>query len=88
MTTPTPDRTERNNAWTTMTNYARQLFHRDTPWTVKLILAAAIFYLLSPLDLIPDWLTGLGLIDDLTIVTLLVAWAIRRLPHQANDTAP
>jgi uncharacterized membrane protein YkvA (DUF1232 family) len=60
------------------------LFHRDTPWTVKAILLAAILYLLSPFDLLPDWILGLGLIDDLAIVSLLVGWAIylvNRLPQ-------
>jgi uncharacterized membrane protein YkvA (DUF1232 family) len=60
------------------------LFRRDTPWTVKAILLAAILYLLSPFDLLPDWILGLGLIDDLAIVSLLVGWAIylvNRLPQ-------
>lgn len=63
--------------WTTITTYARLLFHPDTPWLVKGILGLAILYLLSPFDLLPDWLGALGFIDDLAIVTLLVGWAIR-----------
>jgi uncharacterized membrane protein YkvA (DUF1232 family) len=63
--------------WATVTSYARLLFRADTPWTVKGILALALLYLLSPLDLVPDWILGLGLLDDLAIVALLVGWAIR-----------
>lgn len=75
--------------WTTITSYARMLFHRNTPWTVKAVLAVAIAYLLSPFDLVPDWLMGLGIIDDLAIVSLLVAWAIRRIhPQHAGDSTP
>ncbi len=75
--------------WTTITSYARMLFHRNTPWTVKAVLAVAIAYLLSPFDLIPDWLMGLGIIDDLAIVSLLVAWAIRHIhPQRAGDSTP
>lgn len=66
-----------SSIWTTITTYARLLFHPDTSWTVKGILGLAIIYLLSPFDLIPEWLGALGLIDDLAIVTLLVGWAIR-----------
>jgi len=66
-----------SSIWTTITSYARLLFHPDTPWLVKGILGLAIIYLLSPFDLLPDWLGALGFIDDLAIVTLLVGWAIR-----------
>jgi len=44
---------------------------------VKAILAVAIMYLLSPFDLVPDWILGFGFLDDLTVVTFLVAWAIK-----------
>jgi uncharacterized membrane protein YkvA (DUF1232 family) len=57
--------------------WGRLLFRRDTPWKVKAILAVAIMYLLSPFDLVPDWIVGLGFLDDLTVVSLLVAWAIK-----------
>ncbi len=63
--------------WSRVQAWARLLFRRDTPWRVKMILASAIIYLLSPFDLIPDWIAGFGLLDDLTVVSLLVAWAIR-----------
>ncbi len=56
--------------------WGRLLFRRDTPLKVKAILAVAIIYLLSPFDLVPDWLLGLGFLDDFAIVSLLVAWAI------------
>ncbi len=63
--------------WVTVASYARLLFRPDTPWTVKGILVVAILYLLSPFDLVPDWIVGLGLLDDLAIVSLLVGLAIR-----------
>jgi uncharacterized membrane protein YkvA (DUF1232 family) len=75
--------------WATISSYARLLFHPDTPWLVKGILGLAIIYLLSPFDLIPDWIGGLGLIDDLAIVSLLVGWAIkvatRRVQQQSGE---
>lgn len=63
--------------WATVTSYARLLFHPDTPKTVKVVLALAIVYFLSPFDLLPDWLGPLGFIDDVAVVSLLVGWAIR-----------
>ncbi len=74
--------------WATVASYARLLFRPDTPWTVKGILALAILYLLFPFDLVPDWALGLGLLDDLVIVSLLVGWAIRlagRLPNISSE---
>lgn len=62
--------------WARIQSWGRLLFRRDTPWKVKAILGLAILYLLSPFDLVPDWIAGFGLLDDLTIVSLLVVWAI------------
>jgi len=70
---------------TTIASYARLLFHPDTPWAVKGILGLAIIYLLSPFDLIPDWIGGLGLIDDLAMVSLLVGWAIRLATRRVQE---
>lgn len=63
--------------WSRIQSWARLLFRRDTPWKVKAILGFAIIYLLSPFDLVPDWIIGFGLLDDLTVVSFLVAWALK-----------
>jgi uncharacterized membrane protein YkvA (DUF1232 family) len=34
------------------------------------IFAAAILYIISPIDLIPDYIIGLGQIDDIAILSL------------------
>lgn len=71
--------------WQRIESWARLLFHKDTPLRAKAMIAVAIVYLLSPLDLMPDWITGLGLLDDLTIVSLLVAWAVRIAEKQKKS---
>lgn len=73
----TPPRQTKMRMWNRVETWARLLFRRDTPWKVKAILGAAIVYLLSPVDLVPDWILGFGLLDDLTIVSLLVAYALK-----------
>ena len=70
-------RQTKTRIWNRVESWARLLFRRDTPWKVKAVLGAAIVYLLSPVDLVPDWILGLGLLDDLTIVSLLVALALK-----------
>jgi len=37
-------------------------------------------YALSPVDLLPDTLPLLGLVDDLVLVPMLMAFIVRRLP--------
>ena len=51
-----------------------------TPALAKLIAAAAAAYAFSPIDLIPDFLPVIGLLDDLVILPLAIAVALRRLP--------
>lgn len=45
---------------------------RQVPRSAKLALAAVAFYLASPLDLVPDVIPVLGVVDDLILVALLV----------------
>ncbi len=72
--------------WARVEGYARMLFRKDTPWTVKATLIAAIIYLISPFDLIPDWIVGFGLIDDLTVVSILIGLAIRLASENKTDS--
>lgn len=39
-----------------------------------LAVVAALLYFLSPMDAIPDWIPGLGLIDDLAVL----GWVVRK----------
>ena len=47
----------------------------------KLIVPAAILYVLSPIDLLPDVILGLGQLDDLGIVALAIALFIEFCPR-------
>ena len=38
----------------------------------KVALAAAVLYLISPIDLIPDFIPGLGYLDDVFVAAILV----------------
>ena len=42
----------------------------DVPWYAKALGAVVIAYALSPIDLIPDFIPVLGLLDDLILVPL------------------
>ena len=53
-----------------------------TPWYAKWLVAGVVAYALSPIDLIPDFIPVLGLLDDLIIVPLGIVIAIRLIPAQ------
>lgn len=53
----------------------------DTPIAARLIALLTAAYALSPIDLIPDFIPVLGLIDDLLIVPLGLALALRLTPR-------
>lgn len=65
--------------------FFRLLFQRETPWRVRALLIAALVYLLLPFDLIPDWILGLGIVDDLTVVSFLTWLALRLLKKDTED---
>ena len=44
------------------------LLDSRVPWVLKLIPLGAVAYVISPIDLIPDFLLGLGQLDDLGII--------------------
>jgi uncharacterized membrane protein YkvA (DUF1232 family) len=51
---------------------ASLLTDREVPVSAKLVLAAMAFYLASPLDLIPDVIPFVGLLDDALLVALVL----------------
>lgn len=53
-----------------------------TPWYAKAVAGAVAAYALSPIDLIPDFVPVLGYLDDLVIVPLGIALAIRLVPPE------
>ena len=52
----------------------------DTPWIARIIAILVAGYALSPIDLIPDFIPVLGLLDDLLIVPLGIALAVACIP--------
>jgi len=51
-----------------------------TPWHARAIAGAVAAYALSPIDLIPDMIPVLGLLDDLLIVPAGIWLALRCIP--------
>ena len=64
--------------------YALYLAYRDprVPPYAKLFAALVVGYAFSPIDLIPDSIPVLGYLDDLILVPLGVALAVRMIPEE------
>lgn len=62
--------------------YALYLAYRDprVSWYARVFAAAVVGYAFSPIDLIPDVVPVLGYVDDLIVVPLGIALAIRMIP--------
>jgi len=55
--------------------------HPDTPRPAKWVAVAVLAYALSPIDLIPDFIPVLGLLDDIVLLPLGIALAVRLTPR-------
>lgn len=58
-----------------------------TPWYAKVVVGLVVAYALSPIDLIPDFIPVLGLLDDLVLLPLGIALAIRLMPADVLERA-
>ncbi len=61
------------------------LFDKRTPIIAKIFAGITVGYLLSPIDLIPDFIPVLGLLDDLIIVPILIKFTLTLIPAYIID---
>ncbi|HKC45430.1 MAG TPA: YkvA family protein [Burkholderiales bacterium] len=58
-----------------------------TPWYTRLVVAGIVAYALSPIDLIPDFVPVLGLLDEIVLLPLGIALALRMIPAEVMADA-
>lgn len=58
----------------------RALRHPQSPGWLKLGTVGIALYLLSPIDLIPDVIPVIGVLDDIVLVPLAIRFLLNRLP--------
>ena len=86
------DQEQPTNRWARLRTWARRLKreahalalaarHPATPWPAKLVAGLVVAYALSPIDLIPDVIPLLGYLDDLILLPIGIALAIRLIPQ-------
>lgn len=63
--------------------------YRDprTPWFVKIFAGLVVAYAFSPIDLVPDFIPVLGLLDDLLLIPLGVALCMKMMPKEVLESA-
>ena len=52
------------------------------PFYAKLVMAAAVFYALSPLDFVPDMIPVLGQLDDVAVLAAGLQFFIKLCPEE------
>ena len=60
---------------------------RRLPFRARLALGAAVGYLVSPVQLIPNFIPVVGQSDDLVVVTVALRYACQRLPYDEVQAA-
>ena len=75
-----------------LTNLFKQLrlvwlLFRDSrvPFLSKLVLPLSLLYLVSPIDILPDVIVGLGQLDDLGVLLLAMSLFVRLCPPRLVD---
>jgi uncharacterized membrane protein YkvA (DUF1232 family) len=70
--------------WLKQQAFVLYLAYKDprTPWMAKVFAAIVVAYTFSPIDLVPDFIPVLGYLDDLLLVPLGIALAIRMIPEE------
>ncbi len=59
----------------------------QAPLVARLLAAAVVAYALSPIDLIPDFIPVLGLLDDLVLVPAGIWLVLRLMPDELMERA-
>ena len=70
--------------WTVIRGDARLLWralrHPHAPGWLKPAAALLVLYVLWPVDLIPEFVPVLGVVDDLVLIPLAIRFLLARLP--------
>ena len=55
--------------------------YRDVPWETIIWAIAAIVYFINPIDLIPDFIPGIGFLDDAAVIALTITYVRKELDN-------
>ena len=61
------------------------LKHKETPIIAKILAGITVAYALSPIDLIPDFIPVLGMLDDVILLPALIALTVKLIPPKVFE---
>lgn len=64
--------------------YWRVFVDRRTPMISKVLLVAAVGYVILPFDFMPDFIPFAGIIDDATVLPFLIWLALKFVPQSVK----
>ncbi|NMV39053.1 YkvA family protein [Ralstonia insidiosa] len=63
------------------------LRHPGAPWWLAPAALLLVGYVVSPIDLIPDFIPVIGWVDDIVLVPLALHFLLRALPERVREDA-
>lgn len=57
-----------------MVKDVRNGIYQDIPWFTIATIVLALLYVLNPFDIIPDFIPGIGYIDDVSVLAIGTGW--------------
>lgn len=48
--------------------------YKQVPWYTIATIAFSLLYILNPMDIVPDFIPGLGYLDDITVLSIGLGW--------------
>ncbi len=59
--------------------------HPKTPWYAKVFATLVVAYVFRPVDPIPDFIPGVGLLDEMVVVPIGVLIAAKMIPREVFE---
>jgi uncharacterized membrane protein YkvA (DUF1232 family) len=63
----------------------RALVHPQVPWHAKFVAGCAVLYVVSPIQIIPNFIPIIGQMDDVLVVTLGIKYLKRFVPQSVIE---
>ncbi len=59
--------------------------HPRTPWYAKIFAVLVVGYVFSPIDPIPDFIPGVGLLDEMIVIPVGVLITAKMIPREVME---
>jgi uncharacterized membrane protein YkvA (DUF1232 family) len=60
---------------------------KRTPWYAKAIVVLTLAYIISPIDIIPDFIPVIGLLDEIILIPVTYNIVVKLIPESVKEDA-